>query len=424
MKVLIVNTSERAGGAAIAANRLMNALNNNAVEARMLVREKETDNPMVTALPSRMIAKWHFLWDRFRIFCTLHFHKKHLWEVDMGCSGNDITHLKVFQEADVIHLHWVNQGMLSLHSIQKILNSGKPVVWTMHDIWPATAICHLTLGCENFTDHCHNCRLLPCGGNDSDASTSVWLRKYNLISQHKVFFVACSNWLAGEARKSRLLKSEPVASIPNPMDTSVYKPMDRTEARKHLCLPADKKLILFAAQKVSNKNKGIQYLIDGINALIEEDESRSKRWGMIMLGADADEIAKLFMMPVYRLGYVSDTARLVEIYNAADVFVLPSLSENLPNTIMEAMACGTPAVGFRIGGIPEEIDNRENGYVAEYKNCYDLANGIKWILEEADTEVLSHNAIKKVQKCYTPEVVAQKYMNVYKQAIEDKKNKE
>ena len=134
MRVLIVNTSERTGGAAVSANRLMKALNNNGVKAKMLVRDKDDDSLTVVALPPSPLLRWHFLWERFVVFCRLHFSRKHLFEVDIANSGSDITKLREFQEADVIHLHWINQGMLSLNGIRQILRSGKPVVWTMHDI--------------------------------------------------------------------------------------------------------------------------------------------------------------------------------------------------------------------------------------------------------------------------------------------------
>ena len=159
MKILIVNTSERTGGAAVAANRLMKALINNGVKAKMLVREKETDTLTVAELPKSPMKRWNFLWERLVVFCHLHFSKKHLFEVDIANAGTDITKLREFKEADIIHLHWINQGMLSLSNIRKILRSGKPVIWTMHDIWPATGICHVTLNCRKFTTGCSNCHV-------------------------------------------------------------------------------------------------------------------------------------------------------------------------------------------------------------------------------------------------------------------------
>ena len=410
MRVLIVNTSERTGGAAVAANRLMKALNNNGVKAKMLVRDKQSDTLTVVGLPKSAMLHWHFLWERFVIFCQLHFSRKHLFEIDIANCGSDITKLREFQEADVIHLHWINQGMLSLNGIQKILRSGKPVVWTMHDIWPATAICHLTLGCRNFVNRCANCKYLPGGGGNNDLSSAVWRKKQQILADANIYYVACSRWLESEAKSSALLKGQKITSIPNPIDTHIYKKGNKQEARQRLGLPLDKKLILFASQRVTNENKGMSYLVDALTQCQTPCE-------IVILGGHAEEVVEQLPMKAHPLGYVNDEQRIVDVYNAADVFVLPSLSENLPNTIMEAMACGVPCVAFRVGGIPEEIDHLKNGYVAAYRDAADLAKGITWVLQEADYESLSQQAIHKVSQCYSQQSVALKYLDVYQQAL-------
>ena len=412
MRVLIVNTSERTGGAAVAANRLMKALNNNGVKAKMLVRDKESDTLTVVGLPSSPLLRWHFLWERFVVFCRLRFSRKHLFEVDIANAGSDITKLREFQEADIIHLHWINQGMLSLRSIRKILRSGKPVVWTMHDIWPATAICHVTLGCRNFTTQCRECRLLPGGGSKNDLSTAVWQKKQRLAEDGNIYYVACSRWLASEAKKSALLKGQKVTSVPNPIDTHIYKKGNQQEARERLGLPQDRKLILFASQRVTNENKGMSYLIAACQQLRD-----IPNLGVVVLGGHAEEVVAQLPLEAYPLGYVNDEQRIVDVYNAADVFVLPSLSENLPNTIMEAMACGVPCVGFKVGGIPEEIDHQKNGYVATYRDADDLAKGIRFVLTEADYQSLSANAIHKVAQHYSQQSVAMRYIDVYHEAL-------
>ena len=412
MRVLIVNTSERTGGAAVAANRLMKALNNNGVKAKMLVRDKETDSLTVVGLPKSPMLRWNFLWERLVIFFRLRLSKKHLFEIDIANTGSDITKLREFQEADMIHLHWINQGMLSLSSIRKILQSGKPVVWTMHDIWPATGICHLTLGCRNFTAHCSNCRLLPGNGSAHDLSNSIWEKKAKILDDESIYFVACSRWLESEAKASALLKGHKITSIPNPIDTHIYNRCNKQEARQRLGLPADKKLILFVSQRVTNQNKGMDYLLEACRLLKDIPQM-----GVVILGGHAEEVTDQLPFETYPLGYVNDEHRIVDIYNAADVFVLPSLSENLPNTIMEAMACGVPCVGFKVGGIPEEIDHKQNGYVAEYRSAEDLAKGIRWILTEADYDTLSQNAVHKVAQNYSQQSVAIKYLDVYHQAM-------
>ena len=412
MRVLIVNTSERTGGAAVAANRLMKALNNNGVKAKMLVRDKESDALTVVGLPKSPMLHWHFLWERFVIFCRLHFSRKHLFEVDIANTGSDITRLREFQEADVIHLHWINQGMLSLKGIQKILRSGKPVVWTMHDIWPATAICHLTLGCHYFINRCANCKYLPGGGGSSDLSSRIWQKKQQILADGNIYYVACSRWLESEAKSSALLKGQKITSIP--IDTHIYKRGNKQEARQRLGLPLDKKLILFASQRVTNVNKGMSYLVDACRQLGDLTKDLCE---VVILGGHAEEVLEQLPMKAHPLGYINDEQRVVNVYNAADVFVLPSLSENLPNTIMEAMACGVPCVAFKVGGIPEEIDHLKNGYVAAYRDAPDLAKGIAWVLQEANYESLSSQAVHKVTHCYSQQSVAVKYLDVYQQAM-------
>ena len=420
MRVLIVNTSERAGGAAVAASRLMEALIGHGVKAKMLVRDKQTDALTVVELPGRWRQQWCFLWERLVIFMWLHFSRKRLFELDIANAGTDITRLREFQEADVIHLHWMNQGLLSLGDIRRILLTGKPVVWTMHDIWPATAICHLTLGCKQFKTQCHHCKYLPGGGSANDLSAQVWCRKQRMLAGQSITFVACSRWLEGEARQSALLQGQKTANIPNPINTHIYKVEDRNTARERAGLPADRRLILFVSQRVTNRNKGMDYLVEACNQLAEQYPEMKQDTGVAILGGHAEEVVGQLPFECYPLGYISDERRIVDVYNAADVFVLPSLSENLPNTIMEAMACGVPCVGFKVGGIPEEIDHQKNGYVAAYRDAADLARGIRWILAEADREALSKAAVAKVNRCYSQQSVALKYTEVYNEAIAQK----
>ena len=413
MRILIVNTSERTGGAAVAASRLMEALCNYGVKAKMLVRDKETQSLTVSALPGQRRSQCHFLWERFVIWLHLHFRRQHLFDIDIANAGTDITRLPEFQEADVIHLHWVNQGMLSLKNIRKILESGKPVVWTMHDIWPATAICHLTLDCRHFESQCQQCRLLPGGGSVNDLAAQVWQRKQRILSGRHIHFVACSQWLAEEARHSALLQGQIVTSIPNPIDTHFYRPHDKQEARQLLGLPAEGPVVLFASQRVTNQYKGMNYLIAACQQLAAQHPKLRATMTVAILGGHAEEIVGQMPFRTHALGYVNDEQRIVAVYNAADVFVLPSLSENLPNTIMEAMACGVPSVAFRVGGIPEEIDHRQNGYVANYQDSDDLAQGIWWTLFEADQESLRKACLQKVSHCYSQQSVANRYFELY-----------
>ena len=416
MRVLIVNTSERTGGAAVAANRLMEALNNNGVKAKMLVRDKETDHLTVVGLPASWRLHWNFFWERFVIWLHLHFRREHLFEVDMANAGTDITQLPEFQEADVIHLHWINQGMLSLNGIRKILTSGKPVVWTMHDIWPATAVCHYSRGCGQYQTQCDNCPLLP---GDS-LSKRVWLRKKQMLSGQRITYVCCSEWLAGEAKKSALLKDQRIVSIPNAIDTRLFRPQDKQQARQTLQLPADRRIILFVSQRVTDPRKGIRYFVEAVRLLVQQHPEMKNNTGVAILGGYAEEIVSQLALPSFPLGYVSDPSRIVNVYNAADVFVLPSLEDNLPNTLMEAMACGVPCVGFHVGGIPEMIRHQQNGYVAKELDAADLAQGIRYVLADADYDSLSRECLHHVAQKYSQQSVANRYIEEYQNSMTPK----
>ena len=423
MRVLIVNTSENTGGAAVAANRLKEALNNNGIKAKMLVRDKMTDDITVAEMPKTWRQEWNFLWERFVIYCRLHFKRDNLFQIDIANAGTDITKTREFREADVIHLNWINQGMLSIKNIHRILDSHKPVVWTMHDLWPASSICHYARKCHGFERQCGNCPLLPGGGSKNDLSAKVWRKKKAILDRHSILFGACSKWLAGKAMKSGLLAGQKVLDIPNPIDTRMFCPRNQEEARLQAVLPADKRLILFVSQRVTDKRKGMAYFIAAMNKMVEEHPEMKENTGVAILGGQAEEIEGKLPLPTYPLGYVTDEKVIVSIYNSADIFVLPSLEDNLPNTIMEAMACGVPCVGFNTGGIPEMIDHQRNGYVAEYKSSDDLARGMYWTLFEADRQSLSEEAVKKVSTCYSQHSVAMRYIEAYNQAMALKRYK-
>lgn len=415
MRVLIVNTSEKTGGAAVAANRLMDALNNNGVKAKMLVRDKETEDITVVSLPRSLRLQWNFLWERWCVFWHLHFSRQRLWEVDMATSGTDITRLREFQEADVIHLSWINQGMLSLKNIRKIIRSGKPVVWTMHDLWPATGICHYARGCNRYASACGNCPLLPNKGSKNDLSAKIFRRKKELYHRGAISFVTCSRWLERQAKGSGLFVGQRITNIPNPIDTHVFCPQDQAEARLRAGLPADKHIILFVSQRVTDERKGMRYFIEAIDRLVARYPEMKENTSIAILGGHSEEVN--LTLPSYSLGYVSDEKQIVAIYNSADAFVLPSLEDNLPNTIMESMACGVPSIGFRVGGIPEMIDHQQNGYVANYRDTEDLASGIHWVLEEADRAALKQACLQKVAQNYSQHAVALKYIEVYNEAM-------
>jgi len=407
MNILIVNTSDIHGGAAIAAFRLMNALLREGEHVKMLVRDKQSAHTAVIAADSKLQNRLNFYLERGVIFLRNGFTKQYLFDISIANRGLSITDLPAFREADVIHLHWINQGMLSLDEIGRIIASGKKVVWTMHDMWPFTGICHHAAGCTRYERSCGECPYLKTPSRN-DLSRQLFLTKQAVYARGGITFVACSNWLRELAAKSPLTAGHQVVSIPNPIDTAVYSPMDKREARQRLNLPADKKIVLFAAVNASDPRKGMDYLAEASRIMAQQHDDIL----FLIAGNDGEELGKRLSLPARSLGYVAPQD-MPGVYNAADLFVTPSLQENLPNTIMEAMACGTPCVGFHTGGIPEMISHGTNGYVAVYRDAADLAKGILRILFGNDAGLLSAEARRKVVEEYNQEKIAQRYRQLY-----------
>lgn len=419
MKILLVNTSGKTGGAAIAASRLATTLQNHGVYAKMLVADNDPNqNPSVVSLSGALAHKWNFLVERLGIFIRQNFKKTHLFDIDPATHGTDITKLPEFKEADIIHLHWVNQGFLSLKDIRNILRSGKPVVWTMHDMWTFTGICHYVRECGNYKQQCGNCPLLAHKG-PNDFSHKIWLRKQKIWSKFpKLTFVACSKWLADTAVESPLVKGHQVLDIVNPIDCELYAPRPKSEARKQLSLPNGKTLILFCAYNVNLPIKGLKYLKEALRLLTNENPSLKEQFGVILTGKGSETAGTDFPVETFPMGFVSDEHRKALIYNASDMFVIPSLQDNLPNTIVEAKASGLPVIGTKVGGIPQMINHLDDGLLVEPKNSADLARAIKWLVKEADIKKISAQSRANAQTQYSESSVARKYIDLYESLLQ------
>ncbi len=409
MNILIVSTSDIRGGAAIAAYRLMNALKSSGKNVKMLVCEKLSNNSDVVTVGNKYLNKWNFYKERADIFFYNRFSKDYLFDISIANTGLSITDLPEFKDADIIHLHWINQGMLSLKEIENIIKSGKKVVWTMHDMWPFTGICHHAGECTNYKKSCGMCPYLKTH-SEVDLSYRQFIRKKSVYLKGDITFVACSNWLKELALNSPLTKTHNVFSIPNPINTKQYAPKHKTEIRDKLKLPQDKKIILFVAAKASDQRKGVKYLIDAAE-LIAKNKNQDILF--MIVGSNGDEIIEELHVETISTGYITNM-EMADFYSAADLYISPSIQENLPNTIMEAMACGTPCVGFNIGGVPEMIEHKHTGYIANYKDSEDLYKGIMWVLNHHDIDEIGVNARIKVESEYEQLIIAKQYLEIYR----------
>lgn len=424
LKVLLVNTSDRAGGAAIAACRLLKALRKEGIDAQMICSNKclptPTDGIIYTKRGWR--SQLRFLLERLEIFIKNGFTRRGLFAIDTARMGNDITHTKAFKEADVVHLHWINQAMLSLADVERILKTGKPVVWTMHDMWNITGVCHQSGSCNRWTNNCGKCPLLS-RPSAHDLSHTTFRRKQKLYSHYKLTFVGCSQWLTSLAKQSPLLQGQRIESIPNPIDTRYYAPLEvgdetnKNKLRQRLGLPPNKQLILFTAFNVTDPNKGIDYLIESITMLCQEHPELKNKIGIVLAGKGAETLRDSFSVEAYPMGYIEDEERMRQLYQAVDLLAMPTLMDNLPNTIAEAMSCSVPCVAFNVGGVPQMVDTGINGYLAAYQDSLDFAHGIASIFLSPNYESLRRNARSKAVATYSETNIAQQYIKTYTERL-------
>jgi glycosyltransferase involved in cell wall biosynthesis len=290
-------------------------------------------------------------------------------------------------------LHWINRDFLSIKGIEKILKLGKPVYWVLHDMWAMTGGCHHSFECNKYETHCGNCpNLIKPSAKDS--SYHLFEKKLEIFDKYKnLQIITPSKWLGECAKKSRLFSKKNIQVIPNVMDTSIYKPIDKSIARSIFKLSDDKKIILFGAvEGTINPYKGWNYLLEALKHLAQTENNIE---AFIFGSEHSQTIVDAVPFPVHFSGHLNDDESLCMLYNAADVFVASSLADNFPNTIVESLACGTPVVGFNVGGIPDLVDHKRTGYLARYKDSNDLAEGIRWVLN--CKEDLGKNACNKIE---------------------------
>lgn len=423
MKIAVVSTSDKIGGASIAAYRLFDALfkrkqgENNQVD--FITAEKKSNHERVHEVASNYIIKKIY----FIVF-ALEYIITNKWLRDLSIAANyspafwglSIFRTKEIQKADIINMHWVNNSFLSLQEIDKVLKLGKPVVWHLHDMWLFTGGCHYVGECSNYLTGCGNCPVLK-HKSSNDLSYRSFNEKFKLLNASKLTIVASSKWLANAAKKSKMLQSIEVDHIPIPIDTTLFSSKSKEQSKASLNLDPSKRYILFGAMNTNDERKGFKFLKAALLQLASENKELLENVEVLSFGKMLKDNDAEVGFKLNELGTISDTNTLVEIYNAADVFVIPSLEDNLPNTVLEAMSCGVPVVGFETGGIPEMVQHEVSGYIAKYRDAADLAVGINYILKHADYDGLSQKSRSIIETEYSEEVVAKKYYQLFESLL-------
>ena len=404
MKVLLLNTFDNLGGAGRAAYRLHQGLQQIGVDSQVLVNKQATNDPSV--LPPSTPLAMAIAQARARIDqAALQFYPQRTdaYFSPQWLPDKLVNRVRQLQP-DVVNVHWTQAGFMQIETLTKF---ECPVVLTLHDMWPMTGGCHYSLDCERYLERCGACPQLG-SDKEQDLSRRVWERKYRAWQRaENLTLVTLCQWMGNCAAKSPILSSFPQRQIANGLDLDVYKPIETTTAKSILGIEPGKLTLLFVALRVNgDRRKGFTYLIQALQQLAEMPDLND-RLEVLVLGQQDDTNLPTGRIAIRSLGSHQDDLSLRMIYSAADVFVAPSIADNLPNTVVEAFACGTPAVAFNAGGLPDIIDHQQNGYLAEEGNVTDLTTGIHWALQhskdlgvKARQKAEAHFEFKQQAECY------------------------
>ena len=318
--------------------------------------------------------------------------------------GTDISQKPQIQSADVIILHWVLFGFLNISDIEQIIKLGKPVVFFMHDMWAITGGCHYSFDCDKYKTQCYDCPMF-IKQTSKDWALAEFKKKSKLFSSYNnVYFVSPSTWLSDCIKQSALTKDKPVFHIPNVLDRTIFKPFEKKIAKQILNIDPEETVIAFGAVTVNSSYKGWEYLKQALELL--KNEPGERKISVLIFGSSySKQIAESVPFKTKFMGSLKDEYSTALVYNAADVFIAPSLADNLPYTIFESLSCGTPVVAFNTGGIPDMVQHKLNGYLARYKDASDIVEGINFVLSNNIQGHLSStfdtiNTIKKHQELF------------------------
>jgi glycosyltransferase involved in cell wall biosynthesis len=413
VKVLHLNTYDTQGGAARAAYRLHQGLQAIGVDSQMLVKEKFSDNAAVFAPKitlSQGIARAKLTFDTLPLKL---YSQRDKTIFSLQWLPDRVVPRVIQIDPDIINLHWINGAYMQIETIAKLK---RPLVWTLHDMWAFTGGCHYSGECDRYTKSCGTCPLLATR-KDWDLSCWVWQRKAKAWRDLNLTIVTPSSWLAKCASSSSLFQDLRIEVIPNGLDTQSYRSINQRVARQLLNLPQDKQLVLFGAlEATSDRRKGFHLLQAALQELSKS--GWKDKLEAVIFGASQPQSPPDLGLIAHYLGHLSDDLSLAVVYSAADVMVVPSFQEAFGQTASESLACGTPVVAFNATGLKDIVDHQFNGYLAKPYEAEDLAKGIAWVLENPDRyQKLSHRAREKVEKEFTLETQAHRYLLIYHEML-------
>lgn len=419
IKVLHINASSE-GGASVVAQRLNEGLNrfSQEVESKHLVfsghlSHAQSASPYILwadNLTKRGFAFLKHALDKLS-FLRLEASKKVRFQFSHASQGIDISNHELVQWADIIHLHWVHKGFQSFETLEKLLSvPHKKFVWTCHDLWPVTGGCYYTWGCENHQVACGNCKYLKHPA-PNDISSSLLQQKIKLWGNNQIKFVTPSSWLAHQANSSVVMKNNiEMSVIPNPIDSEKFQPLEE-EMRQKLKLSHgfEKPLLMFSAAYLQNPAKGFSFFLELCKSLCQENID----FEVLILGDNKNEELGPFPFKFTHWGYVTDMDTVKLAFQLSDLYVITSVQDNLPTTIIESLSMGTPAAGFRVGGIPEMIDDGVNGFLVESGDVSTLSKKVGDFLQNNRADFRNQARLKTLNT-YDTKVIVNQITTVYK----------
>jgi glycosyltransferase involved in cell wall biosynthesis len=398
--ILHINSTDSIGGAAKIAHELCSYQRSKLLQSTMMVGKKKSTDNFVFELVPKNNRKQHFL---FAAQETLQ------WQDFFQLSSLEINNHKAFRDADIIHLHNLHGNYFSPFAIPLITNK-KIVIWSFHDEHAFTGHCAYTLGCERWQIGCGNCpdlNIYPA--LKKDTTQFIFNTKRKIYNQSNIIIVVLSDWLRKKAEKS-MLSHFPIYTIYNGVDTSIYKPQNKQQVRAELGIDANINVVLFSADMgINNPFKGGSY----IKNIVELNDTKNILFINVGGGTAIEKNKFSWSVP-----YITQPTEMAKYYAAADIYLYPTLADNCPLVVLEAMACGLPVVTFATGGVPELVEHNKTGYVAKYKDVDDLNTGFVTLLNNPQLRMeMAANAVLRVNEKFTLEMMNENYLKLYKQIL-------
>lgn len=413
IKLLIINTTFSQGGAAKVAKMIFNGLN------------KTPDFSCYFAFARGEKVNNHKVF-QFGLRGEIYFHTflLRVFSLENYNSWISTFRLKQFVKKnnfDLINLHNLHGYYLNLKFLKWLKNLKVPLVWTFHDFWPITGRCSYFFDCQNWRNGCKRCPRLSVYPKTYflDFSSFMLKRKKRYFSSfNQLFIVSPSKWLASFIRESYLSKFE-INVIPNGIETDIFKPREKEKIRKKFGISSLEKVVLFVASNLNNQRKGAKYFFESLNY------SKTKNLTIVTVGKKLDSFTDLVKrkIKVKQFGYIKERRLIAQIYNLSDLFCITSLQENFPLGVLEAMASGVPVVGFKTGGIPEQV-TPECGVLVKPKAVRELANAIDKVLQDiAFQRKLGENCRKRVLENFKKELFVKRYISLFRKILAKKHEK-